>query len=306
MVEVKLLLLSDLHYPAGKREAEAIAKLAARLKPDAVIIAGDTVVAGLPEMLSDLLELMRASGYRGMVLLVSGNHEHYVPRWARWSSAEALRALRDVALDHGATLLDLEGPAYVKGLWVAGAAGWYDYSLAPSWVGPREAARCNPYGSDPEILHMFCPGAGPWGVPEECGVWSTDCLYIRLPYTPSEYMQVNIERLKRQLDEAGDPAIVAVHHVPRRDLLLYTGGVDDFHHTYSGTEKIDAAIMEYAEKVLMVVYGHLHGRCRRRISVLDGITYVHPYPSSNTAEGAILARVVPARKRVVLEEKGRL
>jgi len=47
---------------------------------------------------------------------------------------------------------------------------------------------------------------------------------VRLPADGPGYARLNAERLEKQLRAAEGPVVDVLHHVPRRELLAYTGG----------------------------------------------------------------------------------
>jgi len=295
----RVLVVSDLHFPGGARWVWGLLSLLGRVSVDAVVLAGDFVDSGSERALGKLLGLLRRR-YRGPLLAVWGNHEHYLS-WSRlrggWDSLRLLERLRGVLEEHGALVLDGAGAVEVGGAWVVGAAGWYDYGFAPAGFTRGDFLRCNPFGAPVEALRR-CerrrgPGCPPW--------WRNDCVYIRLPLGNEEYAAANAERLRRGLEDAPGPTLVVLHHAPRRELLRATGDpLRDFDHAYAGSPLLGEVIEEYRGRVAAVAYGHLHEASAARTMLLGGVPYVNAYPGYPGHEGYAVITIEDGKARVTV------
>lgn len=291
----RLLAVSDLHYPSTDL-AFRLSLLLRRVEVDALILAGDFIDWGNEVLAERLLRLLRRS-YRGPILAVWGNHEHYLSRRRLeegWDSLKQLERLEAVLSKHGVALLG-ERLVRMGGVNIAGVAGWYDYGFGPPQFREEDYERCNPFGFSVEALrrcarggwHALCP---PW--------WRNDCLYVRLPVKPREYALLNAERLEVQLREAEAPVLVVLHHAPLKELMLYSGGQEDFDMAYAGSPALGEVLMRYKEKVAAVVYGHLHEKSIARATAIGGVLYVNAYPQHPERRGFALVIIEGGGGRV--------
>lgn len=73
--------------------------------------------------------------------------------------------------------------------------------------------------------------------------------------------------------------MVVLHHVPRRDLIRYTGNPrEDFDYVYAGSSVLGEVISRYAEKIAVIAYGHLNDGSAARLMAIDDIQHVNVYP----------------------------
>lgn len=288
----RLLVVADLHFPRASGLSEGVDYLGAAWRLprilgegrfDALILAGDFVNTCDEESTEKLMKMIRRH-YRGPVLAAWGNHEHYLsPSRLRrgWDSPRCLERLRGVLEGYGAAILDSEGPVEVGGVWVAGVAGWYDYSYGPPGFTVEDYERCNPYGVPlPALRRCDRQGYGSSiGGGSLCpSGYRRDCLYVKLPMSNPEYARLNAERLRKQLEEAKPPVVVVTHHVPRGELLSPTGDpLKDFDLAYAGTPLLGEVLSLYREGIAAVTYGHIHGRGRGWLATLDGVPYVDAF-----------------------------
>ncbi len=164
--------------------------------------------------------------------------------------------------------------------------GWYDYTLGPKKYSESDYENCNPFKVglgdlyQCEFKHQYhkCPE---W--------WRRDCLYIRLPHQHQDYVRRNVEKLDRQLDKHKDEtAIVVYHHAPRKELLDHSISLEEqFDYAYAGSIKLDQPIRNH-DNVKLVAYGHLHNKTPRRVTEIQGITYVNTYPYHKKEPGLTL------------------
>ena len=276
---MKLLVASDVHHPEPRR-VYSLYMLLEREKPDVLLIAGDIVDHPALAEISKFLAKRRRR-YRGPVVAVAGNHEHWLTRGEMsrgMTSLEKIEALAELYAKHDVILLDTMGPYCLDEVCFAGVTGWFDYSYASNLGYTREHfENCNPWGCSLAELEScekrphtcLCPN------------YRRDCIYVKLgDMTAPEYAELNAERLREQLYRipAGRPTVVLLHHVPRRDLLRYTGDPRrDFYYAYAGHEKLDHAIRGSNRDIRLVVYGHVHEDSIDWEVERDNIKYINGY-----------------------------
>ena len=308
----RFLVASDIHYPGGAEPAWRLGELLRRHRFDALILAGDFLDEGQERHLNSLLTLLRRrAGYRGPLLLVWGNHEHYLSatRLRRgWTSLQQLERLHRVAVEHGAVVLDVEGPATVEGVAVIGAAGWYDYSYAPPGFTREQLETCSLDPPPRSLLARCATASGYYRSLSMCSrLARNDCVYIRLPMPHPEYARLNAGRLERQALEAaatGAPVVAVSHHAPRPELIREPRSRSEaLDLAYAGHLGIDRAARK-AGRLVAHVYGHLHERSRGRTALVEGVLYVNAYPLHPEAPGFTALEVDPetGKARVVMLE----
>ncbi len=278
----RFLVVADLHYPSRPRRVWGLLRLLEEsASVDALVLAGDFLDVPISRYVEKLFGLLRRS-YRGPVYVVWGNHEHYLTRnrlRGGWDSLEQLERLRMLLASYGVTVLDYEGPARVGDVSLAGAVGWYDYRYGPGGYTVEDYERCNPFGAPLTVIRgcehgTVVSGCPPW--------WWNDCIYVRLPVGNEAYARLNAARVAEQVRRARDPVVVVLHHVPLRELLLYSGGLQDFVHAYSGSplmgEVLGKLVQRDGRRILLVAYGHVHERSRSGLARVNGVWYLNAYP----------------------------
>ena len=307
----RFLAASDIHHPSGAELAWRLGLLLRRHRFDAVILAGDFLDEGQERSLDRLLSLIRR-GYRGPVLLVWGNHEHYLSatRLRRgWNSLRQLDRLRRVAAEHGATVLDDRvEPVLVGGVAVIGSVGWYDYSYAPPGFTREQLETCSLDPPPRSLLSRCATASGYYRSLSMCSrVARNDCVYIRLPMPHPEYAAASAGRLEQQALQAatlGAPVVSVSHHAPRPELIREPRTRSEaLDLAYAGHLGIDRAARR-AGRLVAHVYGHLHERSRGRTAMLEGVLYVNAYPLHPEAPGFTVLEVDPetGKARVVVLE----
>jgi len=284
----RLLAVSDLHFPEYQRELHRLTSILGSTSIDALLLAGDFLSSPLENRVRSLLRVIRGA-YKGPIIAVWGNHEHYLTRnrlRKGWTSLDQLGLLKTILEEYNVHILDDTGPERIKDVSLAGTVGWYDYSYGPPGYTREDYERCNPYGVPLGVIEAcehrhwnpLCPPR-----------WRNDCIYIRLPIPNEEYARLNAENLRRQLAEAEPPVIAVLHHAPRRELLRYTGrSVEDFDLAYAGFPMLGDAIDEYRDKTITTIYGHLHTRSKSRATRINGVTYINAYYTAPGPQGFVL------------------
>ena len=276
--DMRILAISDAHYPSEHYAAWFLTMLLNHVDFDALVLAGDFIDASIEAYAERLAEMIRRA-YNGPVLVVWGNHEHYLSKnkiRKGVDSISQLRRLRETLKSYGFRVLDAEAPIALGSLSIVGVVGWYDFSYGPRQYNFEDYERCNPFGLSPREIEDCIRGRLPY--PCTASWWRGDCLYVRLPMSHQEYAWLNAERLGKQLARADPPILVVLHHAPWRSLLRYTGNPDeDFDLAYAGAELLGKALSPYSEQLIAVVYGHLHNRSRDRIQWINGVPYINAY-----------------------------
>ena len=287
MASIRIVFIGDLHYP---RDTTRLVQTVDKADPDILVFNGDFLDTPTEKSLTKFLRLLKRFKLRE-TLFTLGNHEHYLTRnklRKHWSSLDQARIVAEKLEAEGHRVLDYTDGYVYGNIYIAGNVGWYDYTLAPREYTSSDYENCNPYGATLtdlylcDIKHRYdkCP---PW--------WRRDCLYIRLPIPHSEYVEENTGKLDRQLGQHEDKtAIVVYHHAPRKELLDHTASKDrQFDYAYAGSTRLDNPIRNHSN-VKLVAYGHLHSRTPRRITEIQGVTYVNTYPYHKKEPGLTLVQ----------------
>ncbi len=290
----RLLVVSDLHFPNNAKALWRLTVLLRRISIDALVLAGDFLDSVSADTVRKLFRLLRSvyRVYRGYILVVWGNHEHYLT-WNRlrkgWNSLGQLNWLQGLLEEYGVTVLDSAAPVSIRGVNIVGVVGWYDYSYGPSIYTVEDYERCNPYGVPLSILQScergrWSPLCPKW--------WRNDCIYVKLPMTYQQYARLKAEKLRKQLEEAEPPVVAVLHHVPKRELLSYTGNhEEDFDLAYAGSPLLGKTLEEHQDEIVAVAYGHVHERSRTKTMYINGIPYINTYYSTSTNPGYALIEI---------------
>lgn len=296
----RILLASDLHYPTDGSLAWTLAEVLRHVDADALVLGGDFVDYGNENNIDKLLTIIRRT-YKGPILAVWGNHEHYLSQIRirkGWTSLDQLERLRQALTRYGASTLDTDGPMNVNGISLVGVVGWYDYSFGPPQYLEEDYDRCNPFGYSIETLRHCAKDPQYLGCPPS---WWNDCLYVKLPMHHKDYARLNAEKLENQLRTAEPPVIVVLHHVPRKDLIKYTGNPqEDFDYAYAGSPTLKEVINHHSDKVAVITYGHLHNESVNRVVMTDGIPYINTYPKYDRNPGFTLITIEKERTNITM------
>ncbi len=285
MASTRIAFIGDLHYP---RDTSRLVQLVNTVKPHILVFNGDFLDMPTEKSLAKFTKLLKRFRAEG-ILFTLGNHEHYLSRnklRKHWSSLDQARRVADALESEGYLVLDYTEGYSTGDIFIAGNVGWYDYTLGPEEYSESDYENCNPFKVglgdlyQCEFKHQYhkCPE---W--------WRRDCLYIRLPHPHKEYVNMNIAKLNSQLDNhKEETAIVVFHHAPRRELLDNTLSIEEqFDYAYAGSTRLDQPVRSHGN-VKLVAYGHLHSKTPRRITVIQGVTYVNTYPYHEKEPGLAL------------------
>jgi len=273
---LKLLLVSDIHYPADHRVTLRLRDIV-RDGDVVVVIAGDVTASGYLHHFEKFLRLM--SGAR--MILVVGNHDLWLSRKMikrGYDSLDKLRRISELCRKYGARVLDTErGPLDLGGVALVGSVGWYDYSYAEGLgFSRRDFNRGTPYRGCEKGLYGRLP---------PCPAWHNDKVYVKLPFPDEEYVRRNVAEMERKIlaaEKLGLDVYLVLHHVPRRELVKYAGDpLEDFFKAYDGSPLLGELAEKYRRIVKAVFYGHVHDPSSTPTRI-DGVEYVNVYPSLRT------------------------
>lgn len=292
MATTRLLVVSDIHFPTDPRAVWKLAGVLRHSVIDALVLAGDFLDDVSANAVQKLFFRVLRRAYKGPIIVVWGNHEHYLTRnrlERGLTSIDQLDWLYDRLIEHGVKVLDRDGPVNIGSVTIAGVVGWYDYSYGPREYTSEDYERCNPYGVSLEVIRKCARGrwrhlCPPW--------WRNDCLYVKLPMDNRTYLKLNAERFVSQLERAEPPIVAVLHHVPRRELLRYTGNpVKDFDLAYAGSPVLGSTLEKHMAKLAAVVYGHVHEHSIARVLPIHDTPYVNAYHAFPQSSGFVLINI---------------
>ncbi len=274
MLEMRIILTSDLHYDVQRSKAptDEIARKIVAAGGDLLVLVGDSAAVDLA-ILERLLSLFDA--FNGRRLFVAGNHELWVAPGAdsfrRWEVE-----LADVCKRAGYHYLDAL-PFVESGLAIVGSVGWYDYTFRSASlriplrfyqhkVAPGRAA------AEESLRHLVTgyddipPGA------DGIFVRWMDGVRANLGMSDVEYTHLLAARLRTHLVEATarvDRVVAAIHHVPFHQLVPRTMHPNfAFAEAYMGSELLGEVLLDFPQ-VRDVYCGHAH---RRKTVRVGGLT----------------------------------
>jgi Icc-related predicted phosphoesterase len=272
---LRLGFVSDLHVDYRLEVAGEVARRAAELELDVLVVAGD--VCPRLGRLQSALKLIVEQVDR--VLFVPGNHDLWcVPgdttgrRSAAYDSRQRyLDVLPEKVENTGAVYLGIK-PHVEGGVGFVGVTGWYDYSLRSVLLEgkvPLEAYRQKRFGGIEWMDGKYVRWPDESGSPlpdSELSVWMAENLEGQLSAVESETERV----------------VVVTHTLTHRDMLAPTGDLShDFVMAFLGSDQLGRIIGDHGS-VLRVISGHVHsplqyqaeGRhgvvpCEDRVRVVD-------------------------------------
>jgi 3',5'-cyclic AMP phosphodiesterase CpdA len=240
---MRIAVTADLHYDLAERDERGraeIARLVALLrasKPDALVLAGDTVGLGWAHLEAILRRLTAVAPNR---LIVFGNHEYWSADRRTWPHLDRLAKVISTAGFH---LLD-RSPVVMDGVAFVGNCGWYDYSLAPPSAphgGSYEKKRlggllvCN----DGALVDLGCSDAA-----------------------HAETLRIRLERDIASVSAKARTVVAVTHHIAFPDML--PPDRDDqtrFGRAFDGSAALGALLVRYPQ-VSHHFCGHTHRAAR--------------------------------------------
>lgn len=257
---MRLLVTADLHY--NHRKSAGLADdLIDRMNAaggDVLLVVGDTAAAD-GDALERCLSRFRFEGPR---LFVAGNHElwtHGPDSYSLWAE-ELPRRVRALGWHW------LEGRPFVRGnVAILGSVGWYDYSYAPASLEiPRRfyEHKLSPGAAErfEEFRFLFENSEDISEAARSVVARWNDGRHVKLHRSDESFLQELLDGLERQLSALarGMVAVVAVHHVPFRDLLPpHHSAQWDFARAYLGSPRIGELLARFPA-VGHVICGHSH------------------------------------------------
>lgn len=260
---MRIFFISDLHYDARRGRGatrEAAAWLTDHATPDDVLVLGGDYANDL-ETLIECLDLF--DQFPGPRFAIAGNHDVWVDEDE--GSLPKYRRLSDVFERAGFRPLE-EGPAVVGDVGFVGALGWYDYSF-----------RVPQLGIDEEVYREKRLPDSPQPV------WK-DAYYANWEASDEQVTDWQLDRLRDQLEQLTDVSEIvgAMHHVPT-EKLLSPRWLGDYLprrllvpkkwlvlNTYLGSQRFADLFGEFADRIELVMCGHIH--LGRRVTE-HGITF---------------------------------
>ena len=261
---MRLLVTADLHYnhPRSRALAQDLVEQINRAGGDILLLVGDTAVAD-GDSLEQCLGQFRFAGPK---LFVAGNHE----LWTRGNDSYRLflehlpRRVRALGW-HWLQAEPFVTPGITGDVALVGSVGWYDYSFAPAALGiprrfyehkvsPGVATRFEEYAFLLQGDDSFGPGAA-----DVVARWN-DGRYVKLGKSDDAFLDELLAQLRGQLQSlaAVPTVVVAIHHLPFRELLPPPGGAQwDFAKAYLGSDRIGRVLLEFPN-VKHVLCGHSH------------------------------------------------
>jgi len=273
---LRLLFVSDIHYPVDYKVMHRLME-AAKDREAVIVIAGDVTAGGYLHHFEKFLRLMS----QARLVLVAGNHDLWLSKKMikkGYNSLHKLEKISQLCRKYGAKLLDTEKePLEMGGAALVGSVGWYDYSYAQGLGYTREDfERGTPYKGCEKSLRGPLP---------PCPAWHNDKVYVKLPFPDEEYVRRNIAQMEKKIraaEKKGLPVYLILHHVPRQELVKYTGNPkEDFFKAYEGSPKLGELAEKHRKTVKAVFYGHIHDP-NAKPTTINGIKYINTYPSLRT------------------------
>lgn len=289
---LRIAFTSDLHVDFQLEVVGLVARKAAALKPDVLVLAGDLT----PDLhlLEKSLRLLVESV--GAVAFVPGNHD-------LWSVAEGqhrggldanskrryCEILPAIVQRAGAKYLGLQ-PHVIGDVGLVGVTGWYDGSLRnrkqDTTIRPRHYAS----GRYEDIVWMdrrrfFWPDAQGSPLPDEALVrWMCEIL--------SGQLNALSPRVKH--------TVVATHFLTHRCLVRHHGDPKkDFLNAFAGSSAL-GEIIDQKSNVRRLICGHVRTPVKRQITTREKSYVAEVSPVGYPRERAIsLASRVSERLRVV-------
>jgi predicted phosphohydrolase len=258
---VTIAFTSDLHVDASPASAALVPHLvsaAEEAEPDVFLLAGDVGGGAI-----GLLGTLEAFGPLPVPkLFVPGNHDLWLE-----ASGSLTRYKLDSATKYHSVLPALceaagwhylpSEPFRFDGVGIAGAMGWYDYSLRNLTLDeliPREAYREGRFGrlvwnDARRIRWPKKPGQAGWRRRDAC-------------LGDEAILEGQVEGLEghlRSLDKEGASSIVvATHFLPGPEPIQYTGEPKlDFVYGFAGSRRL-GALLASRPSVKALICGHTH------------------------------------------------
>lgn len=259
---MRICCFGDLHYSGSRRWLSgfiesSVAGVCNGEDVDAAVVVGDVTGYGNLEHLREALELLRRELEAPYIMVVPGNHDIYV---ADEETSRGINSLLKLSMFNelverlGCVAL-MKRPFILGDTAFVGSIAWYDYSFAPDYLGlALEDFRAKAYG-----LYTWA-----------------DKDYVKLPMSDEEFTLMLLNKFEediRRVYSSVEKIIVALHHVPFRQLVEYRLDPSwDYFSTFMGSENFGYVIKKYRDKIRLVLHGHQHdGVPTRTCRDVDGI-----------------------------------
>jgi predicted phosphohydrolase len=277
---MKIIALSDLHYPRHKDHLEKIVKRICDSEAEVLILGGD-ISEIQEERYRRCLGLFEK--FRGLKIATVGNHDLWVlkggdsyQRYRQW--------FPELFKDYGFYYLDQQIMPFVyKNIAFIGNIGWYDYSFRQTKI---------PF-SDEVFVGYLDKEKGkriykPWSQLNDEDYARKVLLYIRnkklgvvtwndgvgisWTYSDDTFCNLMLEHLKAQLNwcqqnPTVEKIICITHHVPFKE------GIKErpdpglaFSNAYMGSHRMGELLLNYP-KVKVALWGHSHNWMDRNFTI---------------------------------------
>ena len=286
---MRILASSDLHYniPRSQEPTRELAKQVINRQGDVLILAGD--IAGVDiTLFAEALELF--SGFKGIKLLVPGNHDLWVNNGIS-SLKKWQKMLPLIADEYDFIMLD-GNPQIIGDIGFAGNIGWYDYSFRDeslnvpiefyqAKIGPGRALYNDELGkfniNPDELDHIHRSITGAWN----------DRKFVKLEMSDSEFTALLADRLKKDIETIYDKCekmVTVTHHLSTRELVWYRGDPNwDFSAAFLGSQLFADIVKQYP-KIVYHLTGHNHKAARCKISSAEHIAIGSTYKTKALIE----------------------
>jgi predicted phosphodiesterase len=275
---MRLAFTSDLHVDLTPTNAALLAPLArsaAELRPDVLVIAGD--VAETSAGVAAALEAFRE--VRALRIYVPGNHDLYV------EGGESSRDKLDIILPRVAARAGFEcphvDPVHFKKTGILGTPGWWDYSLRDPELD-AVVSLAHYRAGQWRTQRAFDRGHVLWPRPSAVGDWASD----------EEICDVLLDRLEAQMRlRSGAMRLLGVVHVlPELEIVpRHAFGPSSFHDAYLGSARF-GALLRQDRRLRGIVTGHLHRPLDAHVDAVRVVSSPVGRISSPPADLVALAR----------------
>ena len=256
---IRIGVLGDLHYPRESQLFYELLRILKRYDFDFLFLCGDTVNYANMFYLEKLVKKIVDRG-RVRIVGVMGNHDFWLPESLRrrgFTSLDIIPMYSRVLRIYGGFLL-WDSIYETEEFVVVGVPGWYDFSFAPKNLN---------FTRDDYLRGWFF------------GFQWNDMLYTKFGFPPEKFVEINVERLRQQLDYATrlhKKIFVLLHFVPIRDFLRYSGDPEDVWNAYAGSQKLGEVILEYGDRISTVFFGHFtYKKLKAKKILRSGIEFIN-------------------------------
>jgi predicted phosphodiesterase len=187
------------------------------------------------------------------VLVVTGNHEYYYPRWRTVLETEA-RVRADLTGFPSIQFLEALGKTFLhRGVLFLGCTGWYNWDACPEYDRGEEMNFWKGGSNDARMIQYDC------GYPDLMARRNTDWL---------------LDEVARAQDrDEVEQIVILTHTCPRPEFLVPPDHPwYRLNGSYANSFMLEVPPVDVKKKIKVWAYGHSH---YRRDDIIDGIRYVN-------------------------------